>query len=138
MAGVRLNNESNRCFMSLFDQLLALAAILGFIACVLYVLFGQITVKKLRKNPETKGALGLEYVSGWDIINVAQALAFPKSWSKKLEHGKLSFLYANSSVIHSHTTRFDRFLGTLFYWLLMASGLSLALLALLDTLGVFD
>lgn len=124
--------------MSLFAQLLVIPAVLGLIACILYVFFGQITVRKLRNNPETKGALGLEYVSGWDIINVAQALALPKSWSKKLEHGKLSFLYANASVIHSHTTRFDRFLGALFYWLLMVSGLSLALLALLDALGVFD
>lgn len=124
--------------MSLFAQLLAIPAILGFIACILYVLFGQTTVRKLRKNPETKDALGLEYVSGWDIINVAQALALPKSWSKKLEHGKLSFLYANVSVIHSHTTKFGRFLGALFYWLLMVSGLSLALLALLDALGIFD
>jgi|SRR5690554_53880 len=124
--------------MSLFAQLLAIPAALGFIACILYVLFGQTTVRKLRKNPETKGALGLEYVSGWDIVNVAQALALPKSWSEKLEHGKLSFLYANVSVIHSHTTKIDRFLGALFYWLLMVSGLSLALLALLDALGIFD
>ncbi len=124
--------------MSLFAKLLAIPAVLGFVACILYVLFGQLTVRKLRKNPDTKNALGLEYVSGWDIINVAQSLAFPISWSKKLDGSKLSFLYANTSIIHSHTTKFDRFLGALFYWLLMVSGLSLALLALLDALGVFD
>lgn len=124
--------------MSLFAKLLAIPAVLGFVVCILYVLFGQITVRKLRKNPETKDSLGLEYVSGWDIINVAQALAFPISWSKKLENGKLSFLYANIDVIQSHTTKFDRFLGAMFYWLLMISGLSLALLALLDALGIFD
>ena len=50
-----------------------------FVTCILYVLFGQITVRKLRNNPKTKDALGLEYASGWDIINVAQALAFPRS-----------------------------------------------------------
>lgn len=124
--------------MSLFAKLLAIPAVLGLIACILYILFGQITVRKLRKNPETKDSLGLEYVSGWDIINVAQALAFPRSWSKKLESGRLSFLYADVAVIQSHTTKFDRFLGALFYWLLMVSGLSLALLALLDALGIFD
>lgn len=124
--------------MSLFAKLLAIPAVLGFVACILYVLFGLVTVRKLRKNPETKNALGLEYVSGWNIINVAQAIAFPKSWSKKLESSKLSFLYANSRVILSHTTKFDRLLGGLFYWLLMISGLSLALLALLDALGIFD
>ncbi len=124
--------------MNLFAKLLAIPAVLGFAACILYVLFGQITVRKLRKKPETKSALGLEYVSGWDIINVAQAIAFPKAWSKKLESGKLSFLYANASVILAHTTKFDRLLGALFYWLLMISGLSLALLAFLDAIGTFE
>lgn len=123
--------------MTFFAKLLAIPAVLGFIACILYVLFGQITVRKLRKNPETKNALGIEHVSGWDIINVAQALAFPKILSQKLEHSKLSFMYANASVIHDHTTKFDRFLGALFYWSLMISGISLAVLALLDALGVF-
>ena len=44
--------------MSLFSQLLGIVAIFMLIACILYVLFGQLTVKKLRKNPETKEALG--------------------------------------------------------------------------------
>ncbi|GAB3093561.1 hypothetical protein G8770_06635 [Aestuariicella hydrocarbonica] len=124
--------------MSLFAKVLAVPAVLAFVACILYVLFGQITVRKLRKNPETKDALGLEYVSGWDIINVAQVLALPKSWSQKLGAGKLSFLYANAGVIYLHTTKVDRFLGALFYWLLMISGLSLAFLTLMEALGVFD
>src|SRR5690554_7095703 len=69
-------------------------AFLGiFIASILYVLFGQITVKKLRKNPETKDALGFEFISGWDVLNAAQALAFPKSWMKKLESSSLSAMY---------------------------------------------
>jgi hypothetical protein len=57
--------------------LLILATIL---TGIMFVLFGQITVRKLRKNPKTRNALGLEYVSGWDVINAAQALAFPRSW----------------------------------------------------------
>ena len=43
-----------------------------FVVMLLYLLFGQITVRKLRKNPETKQSLGIEFVSGWDILNVAQ------------------------------------------------------------------
>ena len=109
-----------------------------FIVCILYVAFGQITVRKLRKNPKTKDALGIEYASGWDIINVAQALAFPRSWSKKMENSPLSFMHANSELLHENTSRFDRLLGSIFYWLLMTSGLSGALLVLLNSLGVFD
>jgi len=65
--------------VSLFSQMLAIVGICMFLTAILYVIFGQVTVKKLRKNPKTKDALGLEYVSGWDIINVAQALAIPRS-----------------------------------------------------------
>ena len=105
------------------------------IACLLYVIFGQVTVRRLRKNPKTKEALGLEFVSGWDIINVAQALAFPASWSRKLEESRISFLYANAKMLRENTTRLDRFLGSMFYWTMMLSGLSGALLVLLNSLG---
>ena len=63
--------------MSLFSILLGIAAVFVFIACILYVIFGQVTVQKLRKNPETRDKLGFEFVSGWDIIKVAQALSLP-------------------------------------------------------------
>ncbi|MDN3640871.1 hypothetical protein QWY82_18875 [Simiduia curdlanivorans] len=123
--------------MSLFSKMLGIVFIFMFISCVLYVLFGQITVRRLRKNPKTKDALGVEYASGWDIINVAQALAFPRSWSKKLESSPLSFMHANATLLLENTNTFDRFLGSLFYWLLMLSGLSGALLVLLNSMGVF-
>lgn len=131
---VRQNYERNRGYMNL-SILLAIPAVLAFFTCILFVLFGQITVRKLRKNPETKGALGTEFYSGWDIINVAQAVAFPKSWSDKLEKGSLAFLYANASLIRAHTTKFDRCLGALFYWVFAISGSSLIFLVLADALG---
>lgn len=124
--------------MSLFSQLLALFCLMMFVAAFLYVLFGQVTVRKLRKNPETKAALGVEFVSGWDIINVAQALAFPRSWSRKLEDTPLAPLYGKSDVLFTHTNRFDQILGSMCYWLLMFSGLGGLLLVLLNSLGFFD
>jgi len=105
---------------------------------IFYVAFGQITVRKLRKNPKTKELLGIEYVSGWDIINVAQAFAFPRSWAEKVENSKFSFIYANATVLYENTTKFDQVLGCIFYWLITLSGLSGALLVLLDSLGVFS
>lgn len=124
--------------MSLFSQLLAFSAAGCVFSAILYVAFGQITVRKLRKNPKTKDALGLEYASGWDIVNVAQALSFPKSWTNKIENSPLSFMYANAAILHENTTRFDRVHGIVFYWLLMLSGLSGALLVLLNYLGIFS
>jgi hypothetical protein len=86
------------------------------LTCFLFVAFGQITVRKLRKNPATKQALGMEFASGWDILNAAQALSIPGSLSRKLESGALSFLYANSSLLYAHTTRADRILARAFFY----------------------
>jgi hypothetical protein len=115
--------------------ILILAAV---IVGLLYVAFGQLTVRKLRKNPATKNALGLEYVSGWDIINVAQALAFPKSWNHKLESSPLSFMHAKASTLYQYTNRLDRILGFLLYWLLTLSGLACVLLVIFNALGMFE
>ncbi|WP_404338582.1 hypothetical protein [Pseudoalteromonas mariniglutinosa] len=104
---------------------------------ILYVAFGQITVRKLRKNPKTKDALGLECVSGWDIINVAQVFSLPRRWVRKIESSKFSCMYAHSTVLFENTTKFDRVLGCIFYWLLTLSGLFGALLVLLNYLGIF-
>lgn len=120
-----------------FSSLLAIAASIGFLAIILFVLFGQITVRKLRKNPETKCALGSEFTSGWDILNVAQALSIPMTWSKKLENSRISFLYANSNLLIKYTTKFDRILGRMFFLCWATSGLMFFSLMLLDLLGVF-
>ncbi|WP_166268147.1 hypothetical protein [Marinobacter caseinilyticus] len=105
-------------------------------ALILYVVFGQVTVRKLRKYPDTKNALGVEFASGWDILNVAQALAIPRSWSKKLESSPLSALYANSESLRQNTTPFDRLLAAVFYWLFTASGMTMIALVVLDGLGI--
>jgi len=109
-----------------------------FITMLLFVLFGQMTVRKLRKNPDTKHDLGAEFVSGWDIINVAQALSIPRSLIKKFKVSQLSLLYADADLLYKHTNKYDRFLGRLFYCMLMISGLSGALLGLLNVFGVLD
>ncbi len=105
---------------------------------IMFVAFGQVTVRKLRKNPITKNALGAEFLSGWNIINVAQTLAFPRSWSRKLEQSPIGSMYANSDLLYENTNKFDRFLGAVFYWPFITFGLSGAFLVLLNALGVFD
>ncbi len=105
---------------------------------ILYVLFGQLTVRRLRKNELLKNNLGIEFASGWDIINVAQTLAIPKMWSEKLENGSLSVFYVKSQFLRENTTRLDRVLAIVFYWVLTISGISLIALIALNALGVFD
>lgn len=108
-----------------------------FFACVLFVVFGQVTVRRLRKNPETRDHLGLEFASGWDILNVAQTLAIPRSWNKKMECSARSSLNASSDVIHQHTSKFDKVLGCIFFWSFASSGTLLILLVIFSKLGVW-
>lgn len=124
--------------MKLITLLVGIMIGMSFVTMVLYVAFGQVTVRKLRKNQKTKEALGLEYVSGWDIINVAQAVALPSSWSRKLEESPLSFIYAKSVLVCENTTKFDRILGLFFYWLMVATGFFGILLVILNSLGVLE
>ncbi len=114
-----------------------LLILLSLVAAILYVLFGQITVRRLRKSPATKTALGVELVSGWDIVNAAQALALPRSLSKKLNAGPLQSLEANAEVLHKQTTAFDRLLARAFYWTLMIAGLGGVMLVILNAVGFY-
>lgn len=125
--------------MSEFESLMFSFGLAGcFISMIFYIIFGQVTVKRLRKNSETKNILGIEYASGWDIINVAQALSIPRSWRRKLETSPLSALYANSEILYKHTTKIDRVLAAIFYWLLTLSGTIMILLVIFDALSLFD
>ncbi len=123
--------------MSLLSTLLAIPAVTGLITCILFVIFGQITVRKLRKNPETKQALGIEFASGWNILNVAQALALPKSVTQKIRRRSMG-LEADPDVLYRHTTIFDRVLARIFYILFVFSGSGFAILVILNWLQVFD
>jgi len=118
--------------------LVAFIILMSVITGILFILFGQITVRKLRKNPKTKDALGLEFMSGWDILNTAQALAMPKRWSKKIEKSPLSSINADSTLLTENTNKFDRLLAIIFYWLWMFTGFSGVILVLLNALGFFE
>lgn len=124
--------------MSILSTLFAISVAFAFIACIFYVIFGQVTVRKLRKNPETKDKLGFAFVSGRDIIKVAQALSLPRFMTDKFKQSPLSGLFADADVLFEHTTRFDKILARVFYWLYATSWLSMILLMLLDIVGLFD
>ncbi len=124
--------------MSVFSMMLAISSLIMLIGLILFVMFGQITVRKLRKNPETKNALGTEFASGWDILNTAQALAIPKIWAQKLKSSPLSGLYADVDLLYKNTSKFDRVLAFIVYWLLMTSVGILLVLMVLDLAGIFD
>ena len=103
----------------------------GFVSMILFLAFGEITVRRLRKNPETLNDLGFDYISGRDIINVAQALSLPITLVRKLRTTKLSFLYADPDILVRHTSLFDRILARLFYWTFAGSGISIIIYTIL-------
>lgn len=107
-------------------------------ASILFVIFGQITVKKLRKTPGARDSLGVEFANGWDILNVAQSLSLPKIIAEKINQSPIAFMYADRSVLYENTTKFDRLLARLFWYTYMISALGLLLLVALSLLGVFD
>jgi len=126
--------------VSLLSTLLVIPLAVVFISCILFVIFGQVTVRKLRKNPETKYELGIEFLSGWDIFNVAQALSLPKSVMQKIRSNPQggSVIFANYELLYEHTTVFDRLLARLFCWSWMLSSFALILLMILDWIWGFD
>ena len=134
----QITDESDRNTMNIEYILLTSSLAALFLAMILFVLFGQITVRKLRKNPKTKDELGIEFASGWDILNVAGALALPRWLNRKLRNSPLSYLYADADILDKNTNTFDRILATIFYGLFVFSGITLILLTVLNTLGVFD
>jgi len=109
-----------------------------FFTMILYVLFGQITVRKLRKNPKTKDSLGIEFMSGWDIFNVAGALSTPAWLIKKFSQSRLSCFTANHQLLYKNTSLFDRVLARVFWFFYVFSGSLMILLVILDLSGVFD
>lgn len=102
---------------------------------VLFVLFGQITVRKLRKNSRGGKYLGLELVSGWDILNVAGALSTPSWLRKKFESSRVSGLSANYIFLYENTNKFDRLLARLFWYLYIITGLAIISYTVASVLG---
>ena len=98
--------------------LFGLSLLSAILAGIFFVIFGEVTVRKLRKNAETKDWLGMEFVSGGNIVSVAQILAWPRFLTRR--SGTFG-LMPNAELMFSHTTKLDRFLGRVFYWSMMAT-----------------
>lgn len=124
--------------MSIESALFGIALIELFFAMILFVVFGQVTMRKLRKNPNTKNELGLELASGWDILNVAGSLFWPRWLNKKLKNTPLSSLYADAEILNKHVNLFDKALAKVFYFFWVTSILIILTLAILSSFGAFN
>lgn len=109
-----------------------------FLSMVLYVVVGQITVRRLRKNPEIRRLLGMELASGWDILNVAGALSRPKCFSEMVRNSPLSFLAADERPLYANTNIVERCIARVFFWSWITSGMTGGLLGLLVMAGLIE
>lgn len=110
---------SNNAVLVLFGVF----SLVGIVAAILWVVFGEVTVRRLRTNSETRGKLGAELYSGWDIVTVAQALSMPKWIARR--SGTLYGMLPDTKLLYRHTTKFDRILARAFYWTGVAATLGL-------------
>ena len=124
--------------MSLITILVGILIALTLAVMMLFIFFSQFTVRKLKKNPKTRDELGFEYISGWSIINAAQALAMPNALVKKFKKTPLASLFADSELLNKNTNKFDKMLAIIFYWLFIFSGMFAAVLLLFNTFGYFE
>ncbi len=108
-----------------------------FIGLILFVIFGQVTVRKLRKNPETKDALGAELYSGYDIWNVAGVFSTPKWLRRRMAASSYYHIFsANHDLLYKHTTKFDRVFARVVWIFTMGPAFVMLILAILYAFGV--
>ena len=128
MVGVAMKPDT------IFFIFILLVMIVDFIVLVA---FGQKTVRKLRKNPNTKDALGIQFVNGWDILNVTIAFGLPRKLNRFLRKTTFSPFHADADLLERYMTRVDLILARVHFSLWMFSAFALLTFIFLFKIGVF-
>jgi hypothetical protein len=118
---------------TLFSMVILLAVILD---SIIFVAFGQKTVRKLRKNPNTKEALGVAFMSGWDIFNVTIAFGFPRKMNRLLRKTVFAPFNADADLLEKYMTRFDVILAKVHFSLWMSLVIGTLIFMILCKIGV--
>ena len=93
----------------------------AFLSFLLFGVFAVVTVRKLRKNPQTRFRLGMPLYPGGEIPNVAAAIALPRSYTRWVRSGPMGDLFADCDAVYAHTTRLDRWLARIFFSVFLVS-----------------
>jgi hypothetical protein len=110
-----------------------------FLTAILFVVFGQVTVRKLRKNPATRAVMGFEGISGGDIANVAFSLLVPKShWYGYRQRRTQGWPSLDPGLLHQHMSKLDRILGKILASVWLTTILALLAYICADGAGVFN
>lgn len=113
--------------MSYLSFILFTFIIVGLIISgFLFVVFSDVTVRRLRNHQETKDVLGVEFATGADTVNVAVALSLPRPLYNKLFRRKNQyFTNADAEKISAFTSVVDRLIARLFFWSYFATVLTI-------------
>jgi len=132
-------NELDK-YATMITEKIVLATLMasGFSTAILYIIFGQFTVRKLRKNSRTIPALGGAFISGWNIISVAQVLSLRQVIIRRLWNSPLSFLELNTVLLNEHNSVIDWLFAGRCFWLMMFTVRSFVLWTLVDAVGLLN
>ncbi|ARU55377.1 hypothetical protein OLMES_1298 [Oleiphilus messinensis] len=83
---------------------------------VVTLVFAQTTVRKIENNPTLMDQVGIEFINGWRIFNIAEALAMPLAIFNRIKSSPLGVLYANAEPLRESANRLDKFLAHLLFW----------------------
>ena len=112
-------------------RLFAWAVFLSFVLWgILFVVFGEVTVRRLRKDLQVRRQMGYEFFPGWDIVNVAVALSWPRRLVRWLDRGVFRGFRANLETMYRNTSPLDRMLARAFHGTIVFHSLWLALVGL--------
>jgi len=84
----------------------------SFVAWVLlFVVLALYTVRRLRRQPGVEDRLGVEFIRGWRVLNVAMAVSWPRRVLDYLDHYANPVAHFHAATIRAHTKPTDRLLG---------------------------
>ncbi|MBU6439621.1 MAG: hypothetical protein KGS28_05245 [Betaproteobacteria bacterium] len=88
----------------------------AFLAWIfLFVVLALHTVRRLRRQPGVEDRLGVEFIRGWRVLNVAMAVSWPRRVLDYLDYRAQPIVHFHAATIRAHTTRADRVLGRACY-----------------------
>ncbi len=102
--------------------------------CVLFFIINIKIVRRLRKNPITKDAMGFHLFWGWYALNISEVLFFSKKWMTKRRNRSHGYMFANYDLVHQYTTRFEKLICKIFVLLGMFFGVGILIMMVLDGL----
>jgi hypothetical protein len=117
--------------MEIGVTLVAILIVGTVLTSFLFLIFAQVTVRKLEKNPVTKHALGAEFVSGQRIVHAACALVLPLWYFRRARQNPMSIINANAELVRQYTNGVDKFLAHLFFWPFVTTGFGGAICSIL-------